>query len=150
VIVAQLKQGITPEKVSLTIALGVTLAMFPITGSTTILCGAVAFALKLNQPIIQLVNWLMYPAQIPMIFVFVRLGEKITRAEPVSFSIKQLIETFRQSPIKFLHEFGMVGVHGIIGWIAVAPFLIVGLRFALLPGLRKLSNVNKPSPAHAG
>ena len=37
-IVAQLRQGIAPEKVALTIALGMVLGVFPILGSTMLLC----------------------------------------------------------------------------------------------------------------
>ncbi|HEX3799392.1 MAG TPA: DUF2062 domain-containing protein [Verrucomicrobiae bacterium] len=144
VIVGQLKQGITPEKVSLTIALGVTLAMFPIMGSTTLLCGLVAFALKLNQPIIQLVNWLMYPVQLSTILVYVRIGEWITRAQRVPFSIPELLKKFKESPANFMREFGMTGLHGIIGWVVVAPFVAAALYFILLPAMRKLSNLNKP------
>jgi uncharacterized protein (DUF2062 family) len=148
VIVGQLKQGITPEKVSLTIALGVTLAMFPIMGSTTLICGLVAFALKLNQPIIQLVNWLMYPVQLSLILVYVRIGEWITRAQRVSFSIPELLKKFKESPSKFFQEFGMTGLHGIIGWFVVAPFVMAALYFALLPVTRKLANLNQPANAH--
>src|SRR5262245_45120940 len=55
-IVAQLTQGVSPEKIALTIALGSTIAIFPIMGSTTLLCLIVGVWCKLNQPIIQLVN----------------------------------------------------------------------------------------------
>ena len=37
-IVAQFRQGITPEKIALTLALGAVLSVFPIIGSTTLLC----------------------------------------------------------------------------------------------------------------
>jgi len=40
----QIRQGITPEKIALTIALGLLLSVFPILGATTILCGLAAFA----------------------------------------------------------------------------------------------------------
>ena len=53
-IMAQLKQGTTPEKIALTIGLGVALGVFPILGSTTALCLAAAALLKLNQPVIQI------------------------------------------------------------------------------------------------
>ena len=52
----QLTQGVTPEKVSLTIAVGSALALFPILGTTTWLCVLAGIALGLNQAIIQGVN----------------------------------------------------------------------------------------------
>ena len=39
-LIAQLKQGVTPEKLALTVALGLVLGIFPILGATTLLCGA--------------------------------------------------------------------------------------------------------------
>jgi len=41
-IAAQLAQGIAPQKVALTLALGVVLGTFPILGSTMLLCGLAA------------------------------------------------------------------------------------------------------------
>ncbi len=49
-VIAQLKQGATPEKLALTVALGFILGVFPILGSATLLCGLVAWALRLNSP----------------------------------------------------------------------------------------------------
>ena len=48
-IVTQLKQGTTPEKIALTIALGVTLGVFPILGATTFLCAVAGVWLKLDR-----------------------------------------------------------------------------------------------------
>ncbi len=140
---AQLTQGVTPQKIALTIALGINLAMFPILGSTTLLCAAVAFWLKLNQPIIQLVNWLAYPLQFAMLLPFIRIGEWITRAPKVTFSIPQMLQKFHDAPGKFLAEFGMTAVHGIIAWLLIAPILSALIYFALLPPLKKLSQLKK-------
>jgi hypothetical protein len=140
---AQLTQGVTPQKIALTIALGINLAMFPILGSTTLLCAAVAFWLKLNQPIIQLVNWLAYPLQFAMLLPFIRIGEWLTRAPQVTFSIPQMLQKFHDAPGKFLGEFGMTGVHGIIAWLLIAPVLSALIYFTLLPPLKKLSQRKK-------
>ena len=141
VIAGQLKQGITPQKISLTIALGGTLALFPILGSTTLLCFLAALCFKLNQPIIQVVNYLMYPLQIMLLVVFVRIGEWITRAQPVSFSIPEMLRKFQASPVKFMHEFGMTGLHAIIAWLLIAPLLIALLYWGLLTPLKKAAQM---------
>jgi uncharacterized protein (DUF2062 family) len=140
---AQLTQGVTPQKIALTIALGINLAMFPILGSTTLLCAAVAFWLKLNQPIIQLVNWLAYPLQFAMLLPFIRIGEWLVRAPRVTFSIPQMLQKFHDAPGNFLAEFGMTGVHGIIAWLLIAPVLSALIYFTLLPPLKKLSHLKK-------
>jgi uncharacterized protein (DUF2062 family) len=141
VIVGQLKQGITPQKISLTLALGVTLGIFPILGATTLLCFVAGLCLKLNQPIIQMVNYLVYALQLVMILFFVRVGEFVMHATPVSFSIPELFRKFHESPREFFREFGMTGVHGIVGWLLIAPFVAALLYFILLPLMKKLARV---------
>jgi uncharacterized protein (DUF2062 family) len=142
-IAAQFTQGFTPQKIALTIALGLNLGLFPILGTTTALCAIAGIWLKLNQPIIQLVNWLASPLQLAMILVFVRIGEWIIRAQPMSFSIPELFRKFHESPVKFFREFGMTGLHGIIAWLVIAPFLTALVYFLLLPPLKKLAQVKK-------
>jgi uncharacterized protein (DUF2062 family) len=138
-IVAQFTQGFTPEKIALTIALGINLGLFPILGATTMLCAIAGFGLRLNQPVIQLVNWLASPLQLALILVFVRMGEMLVRAQPVSFSIPELIRKFHASPARFLREFGLTGLHGIIAWLIIAPFLTALIYFTLLPPLKRLA-----------
>ena len=143
VIVAQLTQGFTPQKIALTIALGLNLGVFPILGCTTLLCALAAFCLKLNQPVIQLVNWLAYPLQFMLLLGFVRIGEWLMRAPPVPFSIPELLRKFQESPAKFIQEFGMTGVHGIVAWLLIAPLATALIYFLLLPPLKKLSQLSR-------
>jgi len=144
-IIAQLAQGITPQKIALTIALGLALGIFPILGATTTLCLIAGFWLRLNHPVLQLVNWLVSPLQLVLIVVFVRIGEWIMRAAPVSFSIPELLRKFHESPMKFLREFGLTGLHGIVAWLLIAPFLTALIYFSLLPLLKKLAPAKAPA-----
>lgn len=49
-VVKQLTLGTTPEKIAWTISLGVVLGVFPIMGSTTLVCLLAGWLLRLNQP----------------------------------------------------------------------------------------------------
>jgi len=142
-IAAQFTQGFTPQKISLTVTLGLTLGVFPIFGATTTLCALAGLWLKLNQPVIQLVNYLASPLQLALIFVFVRIGEWIMRAPRVSFSIPELFRKFHESPANFFREFGLTGLHGIIAWLVIAPFFAALIYFLLLPPLKKLAVMKK-------
>jgi uncharacterized protein (DUF2062 family) len=141
-ILAQLSQGVTPQKIALTVALGLSLGIFPILGATTTLCGIVGICLKLNQPIIQMVNWLVYPVQLSLILVFIRIGEWIMRAPHISFSVPELIQKFHESPGRFFQQFGMTGVHGIVAWLIIAPFLTLAAYAGLLLLLKKFMPIN--------
>ena len=138
-IVAQHKQGITPEKIALTIALGLVLGIFPILGSTTILCGLAAVLLRLNQPIIQLVNYFAYPLQLALIIPIYRLGETLFRKPHIPLSIPLLFERFRADFGKFLADFAIIAVQGIVVWCLLAPVVAAILYYAFRPPLRALA-----------
>lgn len=143
-VIAQLVQGVTPQKIALTIALGFTLGIFPILGATTALCAVAGAWLKLNQPVIQTMNWAASLIQLSLILVFVRIGEWIMRAPHVSFSVPELLQRFHQDPLKFMQQFAMTGVHGIVAWLFVAPFVGVAIYAVLLALLRKFASLKAP------
>jgi uncharacterized protein (DUF2062 family) len=138
-LVALMRQGHTPEKIALSVALGVTLGLFPIFGTTTLLCVAAAVALRLNHPAIQITNQLMYPIQIPLIVVFIRLGESMLGVAPIPFSATLMVAELRAHPAVLIERFGAAGLRGVLGWALVAP-IVVGLLYAVLvPILRTAS-----------
>lgn len=131
-----LKQGLTPETLALSLALGVTLGLFPVLGATTALCVAAGLALRLSHPALQLANYVVYPLQVPLVLAFVRLGERIVGAAPMPFSVERLLVSFREDPLGFLARFGWTGLHGILGWLTVAPLVGGALYVGLVPLLR--------------
>lgn len=70
-ILTLLRQGITPEKIALSLAFGIGLGIFPVLGVATILCTVIALALRLNLAAIQIVNYLASPVQLLLIIPFV-------------------------------------------------------------------------------
>ena len=69
-----LSQGISPERLALTLALGFAIGCLPMIGIPTALCMVIALGLRLNLPAIQAANYAAMPLQIALIFPFVRLG----------------------------------------------------------------------------
>lgn len=138
-IVAQLRQGITPEKMALTIALGLMLGVFPVLGTTTLLCGLVAVVLRLNQPMIQLVNYFVYPMQLALIIPVYRAGEILFFKTPLPLSIPSLFERFEADFGQFLRDFGMIAAQGIVVWCLLAPVVVAALYFGIRPALRRLA-----------
>ena len=148
-IIAQLTQGITPEKIALTLAIGSSCALFPIIGTTTLLCFLVALLLRLNQPIIQLLNQVLWPAQVSAIFACVHLGETVTGAPGVSFSLTRMNQLFWDSPVRFFHEFGATALHAVVGWTLVAPFYIAAVYYLTRPILRTVNRLRTEAAARA-
>ena len=138
-IVRQFRQGVTPEQIALTIALGLVIGIFPIIGATTILCGIAAVSLRLNQPIIQLVNYFAYPAQLIALIPFYRAGESLFRRPHLPLSIPMLMERFRDDAGKFFTDFGIVAVQGIVVWCLIAPVVAAAIYYVTRPSLRVLA-----------
>lgn len=135
-IVAQLRLGITPKKLALTVALRVGLGIFPTPGSTTLLCGLAAVSLRLNQPVIQLVNYFTYPLQLALIIPIYRAGEILFFQTPVPLSIPLLFERFKA-------DFGMIAVQGAVVWCLLASLIVPVLYFSFRAPLRTLAgNLN--------
>lgn len=134
----QLKRGITPEKLSWTMALGFTLGIFPILGSTSVVCFIAGYFLKLNQVILHLFKSLTYPLHLALILVFIRLGQQLNGVPPAALSIKIMLTEFKDSPAQFARDFGMAALYGIEAWAIAALILIPVLRIISLPLLKKL------------
>jgi uncharacterized protein (DUF2062 family) len=133
-----LKQGVTPEKIALSLALGAALGVFPALGWTTALCALAAVALRLNLPAIQIVNYFMYPLQIALIIPFFRLGERLFRAPHLPLSIPQIYAMVNASLWNAIRMLWATTWHAIIVWCLIAPFF-VALAYAIFtPLLRRV------------
>ncbi|MFD2255688.1 DUF2062 domain-containing protein [Luteolibacter algae] len=135
----QLKQGTSPEKLSWSISLGITLGIFPIMGSTSLVCFLAGYFLKLNQPLLHLFKTFTYPFHIAFIIIFIRLGQRMNGVAPLEFSIKELVAKFRESPLEFAGEFGMAALYGIEAWAMTSVLLIPLIYYISLPILKRLS-----------
>lgn len=132
-----LRQGVTPEKLALSVALGAAFGVFPALGWTTALCAIIALVLKLNLPAIQIVNYFMYPAQIALLLPFFRPGEKLFRAQHLPISISQiyaLIHTSVWGAIKLLWA---TTWHAIVVWVLLAPIFVALIYVVLTPLFRR-------------
>src|SRR5262245_4394595 len=116
-IVEQLTQGLSADTIALTIAVGLCIAVIPIIGVTTALSFLAAWAFRLNQPIIQAINWTSYPLQLLLILPFIRLGEKIFRAPRMRFSLDQLLGMARTDPLGTLSALGATFGHAAVAWL---------------------------------
>lgn len=135
----QLTQGLSPEKIALTVAVGLCIAVNPIVGTTTILCFVAAWALRLNQPIIQAINWSSYALQLLLIFPFIRLGEWMFRAPRETRSLERLVALMRADPAAAFTDLRTTLGHAFVAWLAAAPFLVGALYFGTLPACRAFS-----------
>lgn len=118
--------GLTPQRLALTIAIGVTAGILPLIWGTTLLCAALAHRLRLNQAMIQAVNYLCYPLQIVLFLPFYRLGATLFPwGKPVA--AENILQTVKHNPFAAATLLGAATVKALCAWVLVAPMLILCL-----------------------
>ncbi|MEY3896890.1 MAG: hypothetical protein RLZZ214_2411 [Verrucomicrobiota bacterium] len=137
-VVAQLTVGISPERIAWAISLGIVLGVFPVMGTTTLVCLVAGWLLRLNQPVLHVFSNLVYPLHLVLILVFIRLGERLYGAPRLSFSIPQLLGRFKDDPLQFGRDFGMSAWYGVSAWLLIAPVAALLIKLAIVPVLRQL------------
>lgn len=122
-LIAELKKGVTPRKLGQSIGLGIVLGIFPVLGTTTVLCGFVAMIFRLNQVAIQSINYVIYPIQIAMLIPFYRFGEKIFGIKPIDLNLSNILNQFQGDFWGATQEYTSTGLRGIVAWAMMAPIL---------------------------
>ena len=142
-VVDLLRQGITPEKIAQSLAFGIVLGVFPVLGSTTILCALAAIIFRLNLPAIQLVNYFVYPLQLALLIPFIRFGEILFRSPHVSLSLPFIFRMIRENAWQTTKTYWTSGWHAMIAWCLVGPLAIYLLTKVLTPVVRKLESTSR-------
>lgn len=128
-----LREGLSPRGLAWSVAAGLALGVFPMLGATTLLCAGAGFAFRLNQPAMQLVNYLAYPLQLALLVPFIRLGEWAFRAEPMPLSLPLLLAALKADLLGTVAVFWTRIWHACVVWALVALPLMVLLALALRP-----------------
>src|ERR1700753_1436299 len=138
-VIELLRTGVTPEKIALSLVFGITLGVFPVLGSTTLLCAVAALALRLNLPAIQLVNYFVYPLQIALLIPFFRMGEKLFGAQHLPLSVPQIYAMIHASMTGAIRALWTTTWHAIVVWGLLSPIAGIVLYFSLAPLLRRVA-----------
>lgn len=127
----------SPQKLALTVAIGLMVGILPLVWGGTLICVLFACLFRLNQAGIQAANYLAYPLQIALIVPFYRLGAKIFPWKPavsqkaVTYSIDSGIGAgIMQVAVATLKAVGV--------WLIVAPPMACLLYLCLLPAFKRL------------
>jgi uncharacterized protein (DUF2062 family) len=141
---AWLRQGISPRRLALTLALGFAIGCIPVVGIPTLVCAALAMVLRLNLPAIQAANYAAMPFQLLLILPFVRLGGWLFDAGPIRAA--QASALFHTRPVDLLTQLAGLFGHALLAWLLIAIPAVLLLTFALTPLLR---HVPALAPAEA-
>jgi uncharacterized protein (DUF2062 family) len=133
-----LRVGASPRKLAWSLAVGVAVGINPLLGTTTVLCLAVAFVLRLNLVASQITNHLVYPLQLAMFFVFLNAGDKVFHTGALPLSKEAMLSGMRHHPLETTRLLWSWEWHALAVWgvcAVVGTPLLVGV---LTPVLRKL------------
>ena len=137
-----LRQGISPHRLALALALGFALGCIPVVGLPTALCAMIALAFRLNQPLIQAANYAAMPLQLALILPLARLGAKlIPVAKNPAINLAVLSHSPAQlvaySPRLVIQLGGMAG-QALVAWLVIAIPVVMLLTPTLTLVLRRV------------
>jgi len=134
-----LRQGISPRRLALTLALGFAIGCIPVVGIPTVLCAGLALALKLNLPAIQAANYVVMPLQIALIVPFVRLGGWLFTFGPSRAA--QSGSLLHTSPLGLALRMGGLAGQAMLGWLVIALPAVALMTATLTLVLRRVPAV---------
>ena len=140
-----LSQGISPRRLALTLALGFAIGCIPVVGIPTLLCSALALALRLNLPAIQAANYVAMPFQLALIVPFVRLGRWLLSADSA-----RALEPGALLHLPSLHiaaRMGILAGQALLAWLLVAVPVVLLLTATLTRMLRRIPAIGATEAA---
>lgn len=140
IIATELKSGSTPEKISQSLSVGILIGGFPLLGFTTGLGLLFGVTFKLNHIVVQATNYLMYPVQLLLIPVYIKLIGHFTNVGNVPIRPDLILKMFNEDWRVFLKTFGALGLYAVLLWGIVSLFLHFILCRIFLVALSRLKN----------
>lgn len=138
---SQLTQGASPEKLAQSLSAGFLIGCFPLLGFTTGLAAVIGMTFRLNHIVVQTANYLMYPVQIILIPVYIKVVSLLVDVGDVPIRPDLIIEAFRQDWIVFFKSYALIGLYAVILWLVVSSVLFFLLQKLFLPTIQKLNKL---------
>lgn len=144
-----LTQGITPEEIALSLAFGIVLGVFPVLGTTALLCLVAALVFRLNVAAVQLVNVLVYPLWFVLLVPFIRVGERLFGAPPLAMTGNQMLALAHADFLHSVRVLWLTALRAAAAWMLVGPIGIIVLYLMFLPVIRRMARLHLLPHAHA-
>jgi hypothetical protein len=141
---AWLREGVSPQRLALTLALGFVLGCIPLVGVPTGLCMVLALVFRLNLPAIQAANYVAMPFQLALVVPLVRLGAKLVPAGgalDVSALTQSPWQMVMHSSGEVATQLGVMAGQALLAWLLLAVPVVAVLTMALTGVLRRVPAV---------
>ena len=135
------KDGLTSEKLALSVTLGIVSGIFPVLGMSTLLSLILTMLFRQNLLIVQSVQWILALAQILLIIPFMQFGAYVLNAHTLHISMAQINHAFQPGMISGIKTVGIFHLYGILTWlILVIPASAASYYGFLIIFQRKTKN----------
>jgi uncharacterized protein (DUF2062 family) len=146
----QLRGGVTPRRLSWSLALGILVGINPSVGLTTILVVLVAWVFGLNQVASQIGTHAVAPLHLLLFIPFIELGVHLFHTRRLPMDRKQ-IEHLSHHPLRLVQTIWQWEWHALIVWAVVAvvamPLLAIYIRRGLVMLMRRHGALLRSRPA---
>jgi uncharacterized protein (DUF2062 family) len=139
-----LRQGMTPHKLAVTVALGSVVGILPALGVTTVMGTALAARFRLNIAATVLVSYLVHPLQLLLIIPFIKAGIFMFGLDDLKLTLDEMVAMFKLDWLAALNKLWVANLAAVSAWAVLAIPVGVVLYFALLPILHRV--LPKPAP----
>ncbi len=127
-----LSQGLTKRQVALALVVGISIGCMPLVWGTSLLCIIAAYLLRLNQVLVQLANYLVYPLQIILFIPFLKAGGWLFISDTrLKVSMTGAFALLKSSPSDFFQAFWLLNLQGLAVWLLTLP-LVAGILYVAI------------------
>lgn len=119
-----LKQGMQPRQLALALALGATIGLLPTVWGTSVLCILFAWLLRLNQLVVQLANYLVYPLQILLFIPYFQMGEHLFGSNYLPGNLNFFLTNLQSNPLQVLDQYWQANLQAACAWLLSLPLLM--------------------------
>ncbi len=126
-----LRQGLSPEKLAWCVSLSAGLGVFPVLGSTTLLCLMGGTLSRLNQPAMQSINYLVYPVQFVLLIPFYKAGAWLFNEPPVTVTLVEVRRLIGSGVWPAIVTLWTTTWHAIVAWCFIIPLGVIPLYAVL-------------------
>lgn len=132
--------GFSPKKIALSISTGIVFGTVPFCIST-LLCTISGVILRLNQPLIQLINFMVFPLQILLFLPYLKFGEFLSGKSTIPLNYNEVKIIF-SLPVKlFILKLGKAIIIALIGWLFLSPLIFLLSYFLSIHILNRFRNL---------
>ena len=130
--------GATPQRLAWSIAAGLLIGINPLIGTTTLLCLAAAFVLRLNLVASQVANHVMFPLELALVIPFIRLGSWLFHTTAMPLSPRLFLLAVRTAPLALTRALWQWEWHAFVVWAGITLVAAPLIALILTPVLRRL------------